>query len=130
MRQNCSRPNLVAQLAFMPDSPNISTSAIHYLSTSPIIASYAGWARVAWVKSCSAKTPNTRPQSRSQGVAARVTKSESRLRRFKQEARAILALNHPNILTIYEIGQTDDSYYIATEYIEAKRCATVSGVVH
>ena len=49
-----------------------------------------------------------------------VTKSESRLRRFKQEARAILALNHPNILTIYEIGQTDDSYYIATEYIEGE----------
>ncbi len=49
-----------------------------------------------------------------------VTKSESRLRRFKQEARAILALNHPNILTIYEIGQTDDGYYIATEYIEGE----------
>ena len=49
-----------------------------------------------------------------------VTKSESRLRRFKQEARAVLALNHPNILTIYEIGQTADSYYIATEYIEGE----------
>lgn len=49
-----------------------------------------------------------------------VTKSESRLRRFKQEARAILALNHPNILTIYEIGQTAASYYIATEYIEGE----------
>jgi serine/threonine-protein kinase len=49
-----------------------------------------------------------------------VTKSESRLRRFKQEARAILALNHPNILTIYEIGQTDGSHYIATEYIEGE----------
>src|ERR1051326_7833548 len=49
-----------------------------------------------------------------------VTKSESRLRRFKQEARAILALNHPNILTIYEIGQTADSYYLATEYIEGE----------
>src|SRR6185503_945602 len=43
-----------------------------------------------------------------------LTTSESRLRRFKQEARAILALNHPNILTVFEIGESDDSYYIAT----------------
>src|ERR1044071_9473478 len=49
-----------------------------------------------------------------------LTRSESRLRRFKQEARAILALNHPNILTIYEIGQTADTHYIATEYIEGE----------
>ena len=49
-----------------------------------------------------------------------VTRSESRLRRFKQEARAVLALNHPNILTIYEIGQTADTHYIATEYIEGE----------
>ena len=49
-----------------------------------------------------------------------LTKSESRLRRFKQEARAVLALNHPNILTIYEIGQTADTNYIATEYIEGE----------
>src|SRR6266550_4764931 len=49
-----------------------------------------------------------------------VTKDESRLRRFKQEARAILALNHPNILTIYEIGQTDTTHYIATEFIDGE----------
>jgi serine/threonine-protein kinase len=49
-----------------------------------------------------------------------LTKSESRLRRFKQEARAILALNHPNILTVFEIGESDDSYYIATEYIDGE----------
>jgi serine/threonine protein kinase/tetratricopeptide (TPR) repeat protein len=49
-----------------------------------------------------------------------LTKSESRLRRFKQEARAILALNHPNILTVFEIGEADGSYYIATEYIDGE----------
>jgi len=47
-----------------------------------------------------------------------LTQDESRLRRFKQEARAVLTLNHPNILTIFEIGQTDSAYYIATEFIE------------
>ena len=49
-----------------------------------------------------------------------LTRSESRLRRFKQEARAVLALNHPNILTVFEIGESGESYYIATEYIEGE----------
>lgn len=49
-----------------------------------------------------------------------LTRSESRLRRFRQEARAILALNHPNILTVYEIGEAAEKYYIATEYIEGE----------
>src|ERR671918_1262296 len=49
-----------------------------------------------------------------------LTQSESRLRRFKQEARAILALNHPNILTVFEIGEAAEKYYIATEYIEGE----------
>jgi serine/threonine protein kinase len=53
-------------------------------------------------------------------LAPDLTKDESRLRRFKQEARAILALNHPNILTIFEIGQTDTAHYIATEFIEGE----------
>ncbi|HSE25926.1 MAG TPA: serine/threonine-protein kinase, partial [Pyrinomonadaceae bacterium] len=45
---------------------------------------------------------------------------ENRLRRFRKEARAILALNHPNILTVFEIGEAADGYYIATEYIEGE----------
>ncbi len=49
-----------------------------------------------------------------------LTRSENRLRRFRQEARAILALNHPNILTVYEIGESGEKYYIATEYIEGE----------
>ena len=49
-----------------------------------------------------------------------LTRSESRLRRFKQEARAVLALNHPNILTVFEIGEATEGHYIATEYIEGE----------
>ncbi|MBA2339046.1 MAG: protein kinase, partial [Pyrinomonadaceae bacterium] len=41
-----------------------------------------------------------------------------RLRRFEQEACAASALNHPNILTIYETGQEDSIHYIATEFID------------
>src|SRR6185295_8696735 len=48
------------------------------------------------------------------------TKDDERVRRFQQEARAASALNHPNILTIYEIGQIDSRHFIATEFIEGE----------
>jgi len=48
------------------------------------------------------------------------TKDEQRVRRFQQEARAASALNHPNILTIHEIGKTGSTYFIATEFIEGQ----------
>ncbi|HEY3138889.1 MAG TPA: protein kinase [Blastocatellia bacterium] len=46
------------------------------------------------------------------------TEDLNRVRRFEQEARAASALNHPNILTIHEIGQIGDSHFIVTEFIE------------
>src|SRR5438093_311179 len=52
------------------------------------------------------------------------TKDEDRVQRFEQEARAASVLNHPNIITIYEIGQTSIgavvTYFIATEFIEGQ----------
>jgi eukaryotic-like serine/threonine-protein kinase len=43
-----------------------------------------------------------------------------RLKRFQQEAHAIVALNHPNILTVYEIGEDHSTHYIASELIEGE----------
>jgi eukaryotic-like serine/threonine-protein kinase len=43
-----------------------------------------------------------------------------RLKRFQQEAHAIVALNHPNILTVYEIGEDHSTHYIASELIDGE----------
>lgn len=53
-----------------------------------------------------------------------VAAQEDRMKRFVQEAKAASALNHPNILTIYEIGQFDSTNFIATEYIEGQTLRT------
>ena len=45
---------------------------------------------------------------------------ESNLQRFVQEAKAASALNHPNILVIHEIGKSENSNYIVSEYIEGE----------
>lgn len=44
----------------------------------------------------------------------------TRLRRFEQEARTVSALNHPNIVTIYGLGQAGPISFIATEFVEGR----------
>jgi eukaryotic-like serine/threonine-protein kinase len=53
-------------------------------------------------------------------LPAYITTEDERVRRFQQEARAASALNHPNIITIYEIGEMNSRHFMATEFIEGE----------
>ncbi len=47
-----------------------------------------------------------------------VTHRQKAVARFTQEAKAVSALNHPNILTVYEIGRVEDHLFLATEFVD------------
>ena len=48
------------------------------------------------------------------------SQDQSNLNRFIQEAKAASSLNHPNILVVYEIGESDDGHFIVSELIKGK----------
>ena len=49
-----------------------------------------------------------------------VTRHPDRVNRFQQEARAASALNHPGIITIFDVGEIDGAHFIATEFIDGQ----------
>jgi eukaryotic-like serine/threonine-protein kinase len=51
-------------------------------------------------------------------LSEKFTRDEKSLLRFKKEASAVLKLNHPNILTVYELGEEESAFFIVTEYIK------------
>src|SRR5438093_5412381 len=51
-------------------------------------------------------------------LAEELTRNRDRLSRSDQEAYAASALNHPNIITIYDMGDENGRHYIATEFID------------
>src|SRR6185369_12320133 len=53
-------------------------------------------------------------------LPAKLSNDQDRLRRFEQEARATSALNHPNILTVHDIGTHDGAPYIVSELLEGE----------
>jgi len=50
-------------------------------------------------------------------LPVQATSDVKRVRRFLQEAKAASSLNHPHIITIHEVGNSDSTYFIATEFI-------------
>jgi len=53
-------------------------------------------------------------------LPASSTTDPDRLRRFEQEARAVAALNHPNIVSVYDVGNVDGVHFIVSELLEGE----------
>lgn len=64
--------------------------------------------------------PTLRRQVALKLLPTEFTENKVRLSRFEREAYAASSLNHPNILTIYEIGHQDGHHFISTEFIDGK----------
>src|SRR5262245_62150912 len=58
-------------------------------------------------------------------LSPRGARDDERLQRFQREARAISALNHPNILTVYDVGHDRGMQFLATEYVDGLTLRTV-----
>src|SRR5712691_4667769 len=53
-------------------------------------------------------------------LPAKVASDQTRMQRFVQEAKAVSGLNHPSIITIHEIEESNSVHFIATEFIEGE----------
>lgn len=57
-------------------------------------------------------------------VSSEILSGDEQMKRLVREAKAASALNHPNIATIYELGQADGVHFIAMEYVEGQTLAS------
>ena len=76
--------------------------------------------RAAWARSISPATPSSIATSRSSCCPPHWPIDPDRLRRFELEARSASALNHPAIVTIYDLGQAESQPYISMELVDGQ----------
>ena len=77
-------------------------------------------APAAWARSIARAIRGSGATSRSRCCPPRSPLDPDRLHRFEQEARAAAALNHPNILAVFDIGTHDGAPYIVSELLEGE----------
>src|SRR5688572_32543379 len=58
------------------------------------------------------------------------TRNPDSVRRFMQEAQAASALNHPNIITVHDIGEADEGHFIVMELVSGKTLRSAIGMRH
>src|SRR3989442_4742237 len=97
----------------MKESPTINTNISHYRILSKIGAGGMGEVYLAQDTKLDRKVAL-------KILPADVAAHPDRMKRFVQEAKAASALNHPNIITIHEIDETDSGHFIATEFIDGE----------
>ena len=96
----------------MPESLETNTTLSHYRILSKIGA--GGMGEVYLVQDTSELGRTVALKI----LPSEVAKDKDRLQRFTQEARTVSNLNHPNILTVHEFGQTESASFMAMEYVD------------
>ena len=81
---------------------------------------HASSAAAAWPTSTSPRTRSSDAGSRSRCSTARYANDEQFVERFRREATHAAGLSHPNIVSIFDRGEADGSYYIVMEYVEGR----------